>query len=224
MTYFGNTVSSDSTAESFDTYGYHLTSATAGGFLFLDRGSDAVFDIDEGATLTIGQGVTTDDTDSIASSIPNTGTKNNDGKHASITKVGAGNLVINSSLNKYYGTVDVEAGRLSVNSDWNIKNTATVDSGAQLALASFSIADAASSGNQNVNGEAIGGKLVISGTLETSSAQVFTKSLDAEATVTDAEALKYTADQVTFNEGATLGITDRPIQFSLCSKRWRFVS
>ena len=208
LTYFGNTVSSDSTAESFDTYGYHLTSATAGGFLFLDRGSDAVFDIDEGATLTIGQGVTTDDTDSIASSIPNTGTKNNDGKHASITKVGAGNLVINSSLNKYYGTVDVEAGRLSVNSDWNIKNTATVDSGAQLALASFSIADAASSGNQNVNGEAIGGKLVISGTLETSSAQVFTKSLDAEATVTDAEALKYTADQVTFNEGATLGITD----------------
>lgn len=208
LTYFGNTVSSDSTAESFDTYGYHLTSATAGGFLFLDRGSDAVFDIDEGATLTIGQGVTTDDTDSIASSIPNTGTKNNDGKHASITKVGAGNLVINSSLNKYYGTVDVEAGRLSVNSDWNIKNTATVDSGAQLALASFSIADAASSENQNVNGEAIGGKLVISGTLETSSAQVFTKSLDAEATVTDAEALKYTADQVTFNEGATLGITD----------------
>ena len=208
LMYFGNTVSSDSTAESFDTYGYHLTSATAGGFLFLDRGSDAVFDIDEGATLTIGQGVTTDDTDSIASSIPNTGTKNNGGKHASITKIGAGNLVINSSLNKYYGTVDVEAGRLSVNSDWNIKNTATVDSGAQLALASFSIADAASSGNQNVNGEAIGGKLVISGTLETSSAQVFTKSLDAEATVTDAEALKYTADQVTFNEGATLGITD----------------
>lgn len=208
LMYFGNTVSSDSTAESFDTYGYHLTSATAGGFLFLDRGSDALFDIDEGATLTIGQTVTSDDTDSIASSIPNQDTTKNGGKHASITKVGAGNLVINSSLNKYYGTVDVEAGRLSVNSDWNIKNTATVDSGAQLALASFSIADAASSGNQNVNGEAIGGKLVISGTLETSSAQVFTKSLDAEATVTDAEALKYTADQVTFNEGATLGITD----------------
>ena len=65
--------------------------------------------------MTIGQGVTTDDTDSIASSIPNTDIETNGGKHASITKVGAGNLVINSSLNKYYGTVDVEAGRLSVN-------------------------------------------------------------------------------------------------------------
>lgn len=208
LMYFGNTVSSDSSAESFDTYGYHLTSATAGGFLFLDRGSDAVFDIDEGATLTIGQGVTTDDTDSIASSIPNTGTKNNGGKHASITKIGAGNLVINSSLNKYYGTIAVDAGRLTVNSDWSIKNNATVNNGAQLALASFTIADALSSGNQNANGDAIGGSLTISGTLETSSAQVFTKALDAQATVADAEALKYTNDQLTFNDGATLAITD----------------
>ena len=208
LMYFGNTVSSDSSAESFDTYGYHLTSATAGGFLFLDRGSDAVFDIDEGATLTIGQGVTTDDTDSIASSIPNTGTKNNGGKHASITKIGAGNLVINSSLNKYYGTIAVDAGRLTVNSDWSIKNNATVNNGAQRALASFTIADALSSGNQNANGDAIGGSLTISGTLETSSAQVFTKALDAQATVADAEALKYTNDQLTFNDGATLAITD----------------
>lgn len=208
LMYFGNTVSSDSTAESFDTHDYHLTSATAGGFLFLDRGSDAVFDIDEGATLTIGQGVTTDDTDSIASSIPNAGADENGGKHASITKIGAGNLVINSSLNKYYGTIAVDAGRLTVNSDWSIKNNATVNNGAQLALASFTIADALSSGNQNVNGDAIGGSLTISGTLETSSAQVFTKALDAQATVADAEALKYTNDQLTFNDGATLAITD----------------
>ena len=208
LTYFGNTVSSDSTADQFDTYGYHLNSASAGGFLFLDRGSAAVFDIDDGATLTIGQSVTSDDTDSIASSIPNTNTTTNSGKHASLTKIGTGTLIINSSLNKYYGTVDVEAGQLSVNSEWDIKNSVTVDSGAQLALSSFSITDASNSGNQDARGNAIGGNLSVSGTLETSSAQIFTKALDAEASVVDAEALKYTTEQLAFNEGATLAVTD----------------
>ena len=212
LTYFGNTVSSDSSADQFDTYGYHLNSASAGGFLFLDRGSAAVFDIDDGATLTIGQSVTSDDTDSIASSIPNTDTIKkptpNSGKHANLSKIGTGTLIINSSLNKYYGTVDVEAGQLSVNSEWNIKNSVTVDSGAQLALSSFSIADASNSGNQDVNGNAIGGNLVVSGTLETSSAQIFTKALDEEASVLDAEALKYTTEQLAFKEGATLAVTD----------------
>lgn len=208
LTYFGNTVSSDSTAENFDTYGYHVPTAAAGGFLFLDRGSAAVFDIQEGATLTIGQSVTDDDTDSIASSIPNTGTGTNDGKHASIVKTGTGALVINSSLNKYYGTIDVQAGQTTVNSAWDIKNAVTVGQGATLALAQFNVVGAEDSGNQDVSGTAIGGSIAVNGTLQTSSAQVFTGALDAEATVTDAQALKYTADQVSFAESATLALTD----------------
>ena len=137
MTYAGNTVSSGSTGKVFDTYGYHVPTAAAGGFLFLDRGASAAFNVESGATLTIGSSVTTDDTDSIASSIPNTNTTNNGGKHALVKKEGAGELVINSNLDKYYGTVQVNGGQMTVNSKWNIKNEVTVANGGTLALSSF---------------------------------------------------------------------------------------
>lgn len=206
LTYSGNTVSSDSTRELFDTYGYHLNHAAAGGFLFLDRGSAAVFSIDEGATLTIGSSVTIDDTDSIASSIPNTGTGTNDGKHASIAKVGTGHLLINSSLNKYYGTVEVQAGQMTVNSNWDIKNTITVNEGATLTLASFTLVDAAESGNQDVSGTAIGGSLKVTGTLETASDQVFTSALNEAGTTSDAGELVYGSNKLTIT--GTLALTD----------------
>lgn len=54
MTYAGNTVSSGSTGKVFDTYGYHVPTAAAGGFLFLDRGASVAFNVESGATLTIG--------------------------------------------------------------------------------------------------------------------------------------------------------------------------
>ena len=52
MTYAGNTVSSGSTGKVFDTYGYHVPTAAAGGFLFLDRGASVAFNVESGATLT----------------------------------------------------------------------------------------------------------------------------------------------------------------------------
>ena len=198
MTYAGNTVSSGSTGKVFDTYGYHVPTAAAGGFLFLDRGASVAFNVESGATLTIGSSVTTDDTDSIASSIPNTNTTNNGGKHALVKKEGAGELVINSNLDKYYGTVQVNGGQMTVNSKWNIKNEVTVANGGTLALSSFDTMAADDSGNQNVTGTSIGGSIAVNGTLKTSSAQIFTTGLNAEGTNTAAEGLLGKA--LTFNE------------------------
>lgn len=208
MTYSGNTVSSNSSGTQFDTYGYHVPFAQAGGFLFLDRGSEATFNVDAGATLTIGSQVTTDDTDSIASSIPNTNTSTNSGKHAKVAKTGAGELVVNSSFNKYYGTVEVQNGKMTVNSAWALKNAVNVENGAKLALKSFTIDSADKSGNQDVSGSKIGGSILVKagGTLETSTDQVFTQALDTEATVTDAGTLKLQG--VTFQKNGALALTD----------------
>lgn len=208
MTYSGNTVSSNSSGTQFDTYGYHVPFAQAGGFLFLDRGSEATFNVDAGATLTIGSQVTTDDTDSIASSIPNTDTSTNSGKHAKVAKTGAGELVVNSSFNKYYGTVEVQNGKMTVNSAWALKNAVNVENGATLALKSFTIDSADKSGNQDVSGSKIGGSILVKagGTLETSTDQVFTQALDTEATVTDAGTLKLQG--VTFQKNGALALTD----------------
>lgn len=208
MTYSGNTVSSNSSGTQFDTYGYHVPFAQAGGFLFLDRGSEATFNVDAGATLTIGSQVATDDTDSIASSIPNTNTSTNSGKHAKVAKTGAGELVVNSSFNKYYGTVEVQNGKMTVNSAWALKNAVNVENGATLALKSFTIDSADKSGNQDVSGSKIGGSILVKagGTLETSTDQVFTQALDTEATVTDAGTLKLQG--VTFQKNGALALTD----------------
>lgn len=206
LIYSGNTVSSDSTASYFDTYGYHLSHAQAGGFLFLDRGSSATFDIDEGKTLTIGSSVTNDDTDGIASSIPNTGTTKNEGKHASITKTGVGTLVVNGSLDKYYGTLTIKEGSAVVNSTWTLKNEVSVEEGATLTLADFGIATTENSGNQNVEGNALAGLLKINGTLQTSSDQIFTQA--ANQTQTSAGALRYTDKQISLGGKGTIALND----------------
>ena len=210
LTYSGNTVSSDSTAKRFDTYGYHVDSAAAGGFLFLDRGSSANFNIHDGATLTIGSSVTDDDTDSIASSIPNTvadsSKRVNKGKHALITKTGTGTLLINSSLNKYFGTVSVDEGQMTVNSAWDIKNAVSISKGATLELPTFTLVSADKSGNQDTTGAAVGGSLSVSGTLKTHSSQVFKTGLSADGTNEASDGVKFT--DLTFVEGSSLALTD----------------
>lgn len=189
LVYSGNTVSSDSTGDDFNTYGYHLPHAQAGGFMFLDRGSKANFEIAEGAKLTIGSQVTDDDTDGIASSIPDANTDKNQGQHAVITKSGNGELIVNGSLNKYYGTVDVQTGTMTVNSHWNIKNEVTVQSGATLALNDFAFVDAndKDNPNQDKDGNKIGGSLTVNGTLQTISSMAFadlsTEKLELSSTM-----------------------------------------
>ena len=222
LVYSGNTVSSDSTGDNFNTYGYHLPHAQAGGFLFLDRGSKATFEIAESATLTIGSQVTEDDTDGIASSIPDKFIASetdpdkkpvNGGKHAEIMKSGLGELIVNGSLNKYYGTVNVSTGTMTVNSHWDIKNAVTVANGATLALNDFTLVGAEDSGNQNVSGEKIGGSLTVNGTLQTVSLMAF------EDTSAETLNLSSTMNQVTFAEdNAAVALADETYTLDYAQK------
>ena len=189
MTYSGNNVAGKD--EPTDTYGY-LT-ATAGGFLFLDRGTSATFNIDD-ATLTIGQEDASGHMDSIASAYPQT----SGDTVASIIKTGSGTLTINSDLNRYYGTLAVKNGRMEVNKTWSIRGDVTVDGGT-LALTDFNF-------NKMPDPHQMVGSITVNkgGTLETSSDQVFTKAL-GDGTASSAEDLK--SEKLVLNEG-TLALTD----------------
>ena len=124
MAYTGNYVKSASSNYAQAYGGYNTTS---GGFMFMDRESTAIFDISADATLTIGeQGAADAGVDSIASSIHGSNYKLNDNL---LQKIGAGTLVINSTLNDYFGLVSVDKGSMVVDRDWKIKNTVTVAGG-----------------------------------------------------------------------------------------------
>lgn len=149
LAYTGNTVSSDGTGKP-DTYGYTHSHTQAGSFLFLDRGSVATFEVQGAATLTIGEKGTTGDTDSIASSMPNNTTANG-GQHALLNKTGTGTLLVNSDLNKYYGTTDVQEGTMHVTSEWLVQHNVNV-TGGTLILDKANIANGENAKNQTNEG------------------------------------------------------------------------
>lgn len=147
--YSGNEVkSADTDNRWYDTYGG--LAQTSGGFLFLDRSSNATFNITNGSTLTIGTESATGDTDSIASSIihsPNVVT-------SSIEKIGDGTLTINSDFNKYYGTLAVKEGTVNLVKQVNLKNSVTVDKNAILNLSNVELTKLSTAvGGTNVNEE-----------------------------------------------------------------------
>ena len=193
MTYSGNNVTGKD--DPADTYGY--MTATAGGFLLLDRGTSAEFAVDDGATLTIGEEGSTGHMDSIASAYP----QEVDQKVASITKTGSGTLVINSDMNRYYGTVDVQAGRMEVNTTWSLREAATI-TGGTLALKDFNF-------DKMPDPLSTVGSITVKngGTLETASAQLFKNGL-GDGSVTNAGDAKYAADKVTVEEGGTIALND----------------
>ena len=118
LKYVGNTVKSkDGYNTWYDTYGGLTTSG--GGFLFIDRSTDVTFNVTNGSTLTIGEvGAADVNADTIASSLIHS----TDIKTASIKKYGDGTLTINSSLDKYYGTLEIAAGTVNLTSDLNLRN------------------------------------------------------------------------------------------------------
>lgn len=193
MTYSGNNVTGKD--DPADTYGY--MTATAGGFLLLDRGTTAEFEVKDDATLTIGEEGSTGHMDSIASAYP----KAADQTAASIKKTGSGTLVINSDMNRYYGTVDVQAGRMEVNTTWSLREAATI-SGGTLALKDFNF-------DKMPDPLSTVGSITVKngGTLETASAQLFKNGL-GDGSVTDAGDAKYAADKVTVEEGGTIALND----------------
>ena len=202
ITYSGNTVTSSAKlANQYDTGGYHVNDSAVGGFLFLDRGSKADFEVGEGAKLTLGLSGTEGETDSIASSIPNVGATER--IHAAITKTGTGELVVNSSLNKYFGTVEVTGGTMTVNSDWIITNAVTVDKDAVLDLSKSTYAFGAVE-----TGSSTSGKLEVKegGELISKIGSVF-MSGEAAATLESETVTK--KDAFTFDNGSTLTLTDK---------------
>lgn len=193
MTYSGNNVTGKDIP--VETYGY--MTATAGGFLLLDRGTSAEFEVKDDATLTIGEEGSTGHMDSIASAYPlEVGQK-----VASITKTGSGTLVINSDMNRYYGTVDVQAGRMEVNTTWSLREAAAI-SGGTLALKDFNF-------DKMPDPLSTVGSITVKsgGTLETASAQLFKNGL-GDGSVTDAGDAKYAADKVTVEKGGAIALND----------------
>ncbi len=141
MTYSGNKVVGTNTTYS-DTYG--SVSKTSGGFLYLDRGATANFNISKGATLTIGEeGVEDENTDSIASSIKKEGEKYSEN---AINKTGEGTLTVNGQMKDYHGDLNVKEGTMNINSSLASDSVVSVSKGATLNLKSLALSttDAAS--------------------------------------------------------------------------------
>ena len=128
MAYTGNKVIG--ATKYSDTYGGIAT--TSGGFLYMDRGTTANFDIDEGATLTIGKEDENDDnTDSIASSIKMTGQKYSEN---AINKKGKGTLTVNGQMKDYHGDLNVIVGTMNINQSLAGDANISVSDGATLNL------------------------------------------------------------------------------------------
>lgn len=125
LKYVGNTVKSkDGYNTWYDTYGGLTTSG--GGFLFIDRSTDVTFNVTNGSTLTIGEAGAADvNADTIASSLIHSP----DIKTAYIKKDGDGTLTINSSLDKYYGTLEIAAGTVNLTRDLNLRNNYNITGG-----------------------------------------------------------------------------------------------
>lgn len=128
MAYTGNKVTGASTCS--DTWGNIAT--TSGGFLYMDRGTTANFNIDEGATLTIGkENETNDNIDSIASSIKKTGQTYSEN---AINKNGKGTLTVNGQMKDYHGDLNVKEGTMNINQSLAGDAKISVSGGATLNL------------------------------------------------------------------------------------------
>ena len=127
-TYAGNKASGVS--DYSDTYGSYATSG--GGFMYMDRGGEANFNVADGVTLKIGKDGETDaNTDSIASAIR--GSNAEYGENA-INKKGLGTLTVNGSMSGYHGDLNVKEGTMNINQSLAGDANISVSDGATLNL------------------------------------------------------------------------------------------
>lgn len=127
-TYAGNKVSGVDAYS--DTYGSYAK--TGGGFMYMDRGGEANFNVADGVTLKIGKDGETDaNTDSIASAIrgSNAGYREN-----AINKEGLGTLTVNGSMSGYHGDLNVKEGTMNINQSLAGDAKISVSDGATLNL------------------------------------------------------------------------------------------
>ena len=128
-TYAGNKASGVDASYS-DTYGSYAK--TGGGFMYMDRGGEANFDIADGVTLKIGKdGETAANTDSIASAIRGSNAKYGEN---TINKEGLGTLTVNGSMSGYHGDLNVKKGTMNINQSLAGDAKISVSDGATLNL------------------------------------------------------------------------------------------
>lgn len=127
-TYAGNKASGVS--DYSDTYGSYATSG--GGFMYMDRGGEANFNVADGVTLKIGKdGETNANIDSIASAIR--GSDPGYGENT-INKQGLGTLTVNGSMSGYHGDLNVKEGTMNINQSLAGDAKLSVSDGATLNL------------------------------------------------------------------------------------------
>lgn len=128
-TYAGNKASGVDASYS-DTYGSYAK--TGGGFMYMDRGSEANFNVADGVTLKIGKDGETDaNTDSIASAIRGSNAEYGEN---TINKQGLGTLTVNGSMNGYHGDLNVKEGTMNINQSFAGDANISVSDGATLNL------------------------------------------------------------------------------------------
>lgn len=127
-TYAGNKVSGVDAYS--DTYGSYAK--TGGGFMYMDRGGEANFNVADGVTLKIGKDGETDaNTDSIASAIRGSNAKYGEN---TINKEGLGTLTVNGSMSGYHGDLNVKEGTMNINQSLAGDAKISVSDGATLHL------------------------------------------------------------------------------------------
>ena len=212
LSYTGNTVeASDGGKVWYDTYGGLAQSK--GGFLFIDRDAAVEFEVKNGATLTIGAKDAADkNADTIASVMPKAGSTTD---FAVIKKTGEGNLVVNSSLNDYYGEMYVNAGSLNVGSDWNLHNKLVLEANSKVVAENITLdsitgtVDAYNSSNtakkeytfKDTNGSITTAK---GSTLTAENVLVKAGSINAEGTVNVSSVFAKNGTTVALNGGGTI--------------------
>ena len=128
-TYAGNKASGVDASYS-DTYGSYAK--TGGGFMYMDRGGEANFNVADGVTLKIGKDGETDaNTDSIASAIRGSNAKYGEN---TINKQGLGTLTVNGSMSGYHGDLNVKEGTMNINQSLAGDAKISVSDGATLNL------------------------------------------------------------------------------------------
>lgn len=203
ISYTGNEVQGD-ISDSTNTYGYWAY--TSGGLLFVDRSGIAKFDVADGATLTIGEaeiGDKTEYVDSIASALPDPQGQS----LGTLTKTGSGTVVMNGSMNKYFGNFYIEDGKFNITTnEWSTAGHTFVNGG-ELITKDIKISNVEYKGGNKQTGSI---KTAAGSTLTAKNITVNAGSIEAAGNVT--------ADSLVVNDGTVTFNGNSDTEYSIANK------
>ncbi len=178
-----NVVITGNTAGDKNSYFGSRYDGYSGGFMALQKNAKAAFSVAEGRTITIGQaGVTDRNVDSITST----------GENNTITKTGAGDLVVNSNMEAFVGTINVEAGSMTMANGFG----------------TYSIADQIEANSKKTAAKGVASSLTVGTDTSTASAKVKgTWNITGGMTVTAKQGSSVIADNVVLGEAKYFDLT-----------------